>query len=95
MTYRPDDFGLEARAWRARREAEARAQLDRGRAEREKEDALRRQHAAQRREEQRRAEFERRVDEAVAALDVLTRDVVDTRRGGLIMKETSGRSGGA
>jgi hypothetical protein len=29
------------------------------------------------------------------ALAVLTRDVVDTRRGGLITKETSGRSGGA
>jgi hypothetical protein len=28
-------------------------------------------------------------------LAVLTRDVVDARRGGLIMKETSGRSGGA
>jgi DNA-binding transcriptional ArsR family regulator len=28
-------------------------------------------------------------------LGVLTRDVVDTRRGALITKETSGRSGGA
>ena len=33
--------------------------------------------------------------EPFAGLGVLTRDVVDTRRGGLIMKETSGRSGGA
>ena len=31
----------------------------------------------------------------VDALDVLTRDVVDARRGRLITKETSGRSGGA
>jgi hypothetical protein len=33
--------------------------------------------------------------EVLTGLDVLTRDVVDSRRGGLITKETSGRSGGA
>ena len=69
MNPRPDDLGPEARARRARRETEARADLDRMRAERDKEDALRRQHDLQQREEKRRADFERRVDEAVAALE--------------------------
>ena len=37
----------------------------------------------------------RHLHEGIDVLAVATRDVVDSRRGGLITKETSGRSGGA
>jgi len=62
-------LGPAARARRAKREAEARADLDRMRRERDRESRLRREHDRACREDERREEFERRVDETVAALE--------------------------